>query len=147
MLVAGVDSSAQSTKVVLCQAGDGAVIGRGRAPHSPGTECNPADWWAVLQQAGEGLLGQAAVVAVAGQQHGLVALDEDGKVIMPELWNDLRSAGDTRTLRRRARPAWWASETGRVPDASCAVTKLHWLAEHEPGHAPVPPRSCSRTTG
>jgi hypothetical protein len=60
------DSSTQSTKVVLCQAGDGTVIGRCSAPHPPGTECDPAGWWAALQQAGEGLLGQAAALAVAG---------------------------------------------------------------------------------
>ena len=66
MLVAGVVSSTQSTTVVLRQAGDGTVIGRGSAPHPPGAECDPADWWAALQQAGGGLLGQAAVFAVAG---------------------------------------------------------------------------------
>jgi sugar (pentulose or hexulose) kinase len=42
MLVAGVDSSTQSTKVVLCDAGDGTVVGRGSAPHPPGTEAGPA---------------------------------------------------------------------------------------------------------
>jgi xylulokinase len=50
MLVAGVDSSTQSTKVVLCQARDGTVIGRGSAPHPPGTECDLADWWAALRR-------------------------------------------------------------------------------------------------
>jgi hypothetical protein len=33
MLVAGVDSSTQSCKVVLCDADDGTVVGRGSAPH------------------------------------------------------------------------------------------------------------------
>jgi xylulokinase len=41
MLVAGVDSSTQSTKVVLCRAADGEVVGRGSAPHPGGTECDP----------------------------------------------------------------------------------------------------------
>ena len=41
MLVAGVDSSTQSTKVLLCQAEDGAVVGQGAAPHPDGTECDP----------------------------------------------------------------------------------------------------------
>ena len=42
MLVAGVDSSTQSTKVVLCRAEDGQVVGLGSAPHPAGTECDPA---------------------------------------------------------------------------------------------------------
>ena len=35
MLAAGVDSSTQSTKVVLCQAGGGTVMGRGSTPILP----------------------------------------------------------------------------------------------------------------
>ncbi len=38
MLVAGIDSSTQSTKVVLCRAEDGQVVGQGSAPHPAGTE-------------------------------------------------------------------------------------------------------------
>ena len=75
MLVAGVDSSTQSTKVLLCQADDGTVVGRGSAPHPGGTEADPAAWWAALPQAGDGLLDRAAAVGVAGQQHGMVVLD------------------------------------------------------------------------
>jgi len=45
MLVAGVDSSTQSTKVLLCQAQDGTVIKQASAPHPDGTECDPERWW------------------------------------------------------------------------------------------------------
>ncbi len=137
MLVAGVDSSTQSTKVVLCDADDGTVIGRGQAPHPPGTEADPEVWWSALQQAGDGLLERAAAVGVAGQQHGMVALDEDGKVIRPALlWNDLRSAGAAAELVGEfGGPEWWAAKTGSVPTASFTVTKLRWLAEHEPANA------------
>jgi xylulokinase len=141
MLVAGVDSSTQSTKVVLCDADDGAVLGRGSALHPPGTEADPADWWTALRRAGDGLLDRAAAVGVAGQQHGMIVLDSGGEVIRPALlWNDLRSAGAAAELvRELGGPRWWASETGSVPTASFTVTKLRWLAEHEPAHA-------SRTT-
>ncbi len=137
MLVAGVDSSTQSTKIVLCQAEDGTVVGRGSAPHPGGTECDPAAWWSALRQAGEGLLDRAAAVAVAGQQHGMVALDGDGEVIRPALlWNDMRSAAAAAALiRERGGPLWWATQTGSVPTASFTVTKLRWLAEDEPEHA------------
>ncbi|MGN6176885.1 MAG: FGGY family carbohydrate kinase [Streptosporangiaceae bacterium] len=137
MLVAGVDSSTQSTKVLLCRADDGTVVGQGSAPHPDGTETDPAAWWAALAKAGEGLLDQAAAVGVAGQQHGMVVLDEAGAVIRPALlWNDLRSAPAAAALiRERGGPLWWATQTGSVPTASFTVTKLRWLAEHEPQHA------------
>jgi xylulokinase len=136
MLVAGVDSSTQSTKVVLCRAEDGQVVGRGSAPHPPGTECDPRAWWTALQQAGDGLLHRAAVVGVAGQQHGMIVLDDAGQVIRPALlWNDLRSAAAAAALVREHGAAWWAGHTGSVPTGSFTVTKLRWLAEHEPASA------------
>jgi xylulokinase len=64
MLVAGVDSSTQSTKVVLCRSEDGEPVGQGTAPHPPGTECDPQAWWTALLSAGDGLLRQAAAVAL-----------------------------------------------------------------------------------
>jgi xylulokinase len=137
MLVAGVDSSTQSTKVVLCDAADGTLVGTASAPHPPGTEVDPRAWWAALQQAGEGLLSRAAAVAVAGQQHGSVVLDAEGTVIRPALlWNDVRSAGAAEDLvSGHGGPAWWAEVTGSVPTASFTVTKLRWLAENEPVNA------------
>ena len=137
MLVAGVDSSTQSTKILLCRAEDGTVVARGSAPHPGGTECDPAAWWSALQQAGDGLLERADAVAVAGQQHGMIVVDEAGRVIRPALlWNDLRSAAAaTALIAERGGPAWWAEHTGSVPNASFTVTKLRWLADHEPEHA------------
>jgi xylulokinase len=137
MLVAGVDCSTQSTKVLLCDAADGTVVGRGSAPHPGGTECDPAAWWAALLQAGVGLLERAAAVGVAAQQHGMIVLDDAGQVIRPALlWNDLRSAAAAAELiGELGGRSWWAETTGSVPTASFTVTKLRWLAEHEPASA------------
>jgi xylulokinase len=137
MLVAGVDCSTQSTKVVLCEAADGTVIAEGSAPHPDGTQCDPRAWWDALQRAGDGLIDRAAAIAVAGQQHGMVTLDRDGAVIRPALlWNDMRSAGAAEELVAEfGGPQWWAEQTGSVPTASFTVSKLRWLAEHEPANA------------
>ena len=137
MLVAGVDSSTQSTKVVLCRADDGSVLDERSAPHPAGTECDPTAWWAALRQAGGDLLHRAAAIGVAGQQHGMIVLDHAGQVIRPALlWNDLRSAGAAADLiSEQGGPAWWATHTGSVPTASFTVTKLRWLADHEPANA------------
>jgi xylulokinase len=133
MLVAGVDSSTQSTKVLLCQAEDGTVIGQAAAPHPDGTESDPELWWRALGEAGDGLLDRADAIGVAAQQHGMVVLDQAGHVIRPALlWNDMRSAPQaTELIAELGGPAEWARRTGSVPTASFTVTKLRWLAEHE----------------
>lgn len=136
-LVAGVDSSTQSTKVLLCQAEDGAIVAEAAAPHPDGTECHPRYWWDALETAGRGLLERADAVGVAAQQHGMVAIDEAGEVIRPAmLWNDVKSAPQARELVAEfGGPAEWAARTGSVPTMSFTVTKLRWLAENEPEHA------------
>jgi xylulokinase len=137
MLVAGIDSSTQSTKVLLCQADDGTIVGQASAPHPDGTECDPERWWDALAKAGDGLLDRADAIGVAAQQHGMVVMDASGQVIRPALlWNDVRSAPQARALiSELGGPREWARATGSVPTASFTVTKLRWLAEHEPDAA------------
>jgi xylulokinase len=142
-LVAGVDSSTQSCKVVVRDAESGRLVREGRASHPDGTEVDPAAWARALESAigDAGGLADVAAVAVGGQQHGMVCLDEDGEVVRPALlWNDTRSAQAAADLTaelgageagRRA----WADAVGLVPVASFTVTKLRWLAEHEPANA------------
>ncbi|MEV4390213.1 xylulose kinase, partial [Micromonospora sp. NPDC049580] len=76
-LVAGVDSSTQSCKVVIRDAETGALLRQGRAPHPDGTEVDPEAWWQALRTAAHEAPGLAdlAAVSVAGQQHGMVCLD------------------------------------------------------------------------
>ncbi|RIV36591.1 xylulokinase [Micromonospora radicis] len=138
-LVAGVDSSTQSCKVVVRDAETGALVRQGRAPHPDGTEVDPSAWWSALQAAIEaaGGLADVAAVSVAGQQHGMVCLDEAGQVIRPALlWNDTRSADAAAELVAEAGGGrFWADAVGSVPVASFTVTKLRWLARHEPANA------------
>jgi xylulokinase len=141
-LVAGIDSSTQSCKIVIRETETGALVREGRAPHPDGTEVDPRAWADALRDAvaQAGGLDDVAAVSVAGQQHGMVCLDEDGEVVRPALlWNDTRSADAAAQLvtelgdgdaERGARA--WADAVGSVPVASFTVTKLRWLAEHEP---------------
>ncbi|MBD3689556.1 xylulose kinase [Nanchangia anserum] len=133
--VAGVDSSTQSCKVVICDPATGEVVRQGRASHPDGTQVHPDHWWEAFLAAAEaaGGLDDVAALSVGGQQHGLVCLDADGNVIRPALlWNDTRSAPAAQRLREDMGEQWWARETGCVPVASFTLTKLAWLAEHEP---------------
>ncbi|WP_138444965.1 xylulokinase [Sinomonas susongensis] len=144
-LVAGVDSSTQSCKVVVRDAETGALVRFGSAPHPAGTEVHPDAWWDALQAAvaAAGGLDDVAAISVGGQQHGMACLDSEGEVVRPALlWNDTRSARAASDLVKEAGDGdiaagarWWAEQTGTVPVASITATKLRWLAENEPENA------------
>ncbi len=51
------------------------------------------------------------------------------------LWNDVRSAPQARAMVERLGAQTWADSVGSVPVPSFTVTKLAWLAEHEPENA------------
>jgi xylulokinase len=134
-LVAGVDSSTQSCKVVIREARTGRVVRSGRAPHPDGTEVDPSGWWGAFGSAvrDAGGLDDVAAIAIGGQQHGLVALDVDGRVVRPALlWNDTRSAGAAADLVDELGAAAWVDRVGLVPVASFTATKLRWVRDHEP---------------
>lgn len=137
-LVAGVDSSTQSCKVIVCDSESGEIVRSGRAGHPDGTQIDPAHWWRALREAVSqaGGLDDVAAISVGGQQHGMVALDADGEVIRPAmLWNDTTSADAAAALVEEFGAGSWADAVGTVPPASLTVTKLRWLAEHEPDNA------------
>ncbi|MDV2979201.1 UNVERIFIED_CONTAM: xylulokinase [Actinomycetes bacterium ARC8] len=144
-LVAGIDSSTQSCKVVIRDAATGALIRSGRASHPEGTEVDPEFWFTALQAAiaQAGGLDDVAAVSVGGQQHGMVVLDESGTVIRPALlWNDTRSAqsatdiiSDAGDGDMEAGAKYWAQRTGTLPVSSITLTKLRWLKDNEPANA------------
>jgi len=134
-LVAGVDSSTQSCKIVVCDAQTGAVLRTARAPHPDGTEVDPRAWWDAWSAASsDGILDGVEAIAVGGQQHGMVTLDADDDIVRPALlWNDTRSARAAADLVEEFGGAQaWADQIGIVPVAAITATKLRWLARHEP---------------
>ncbi len=139
-LVAGVDSSTGACKVEVRRATTGEVVATGRAPHPdvqpPRSEQHPDSWWAAFQLAWAAAgAPTVAAISVAGQQHGMVTLDEAGEVIRPaKLWNDTESAPDAGWLVKQlaSGAAGWAAATGSVPVAAFTVTKLSWLHRSEP---------------
>lgn len=142
--IAGVDSSTQSTKVVLYDADDGRAVGTGASPHPrtypPVSEQDPRAWWTALGHALHDAADAAAVplrevtaISVAAQCHGLVALDRDGEVLRPaKLWNDTTSAPQMTALLERLPAAEWIRRVGSVPTSAFTVSKLLWLRENEP---------------
>jgi len=138
-IIAGVDSSTQSVKVVLRNALTGQLIRQGRASHPEGTQVDPSKWKSALDEAIEqaGGLSDVSAISIAGQQHGMVALDSSGEIIRPAiLWNDTRSAKEAEDLNREeGGNAEIARKVGSVLVASFTATKLRWLADHEPQNA------------
>ncbi|PAU69388.1 xylulose kinase [Bifidobacterium italicum] len=153
-LVAGVDTSTQSCKVRVTDARTGALVRFGQAKHPSGTTVDPEAWWRAFLEASAqaGGLDDVAAIAVGGQQHGMVLLDEHGRVIRDAmLWNDVSSAPQAEELITmlgargdghdgadavHARGvARWVEAVGSSPVASYTLTKIKWVTEHEPDHA------------
>lgn len=125
--------------MVVRDADTGVLVRYGRAPHPDGTEVDPAAWAHALDAAMAAAGGLAGIdaVSVAAQQHGMIALDAAGGVVRPALlWNDTRSAPQAAALvAELGGGAAWARAVGSVPVASFTITKLRWMAEHEPRFA------------
>ena len=142
-IVIGVDSSTQSTKVELRDLDSGELVSTGRAAHpdtgaAPLSETNPNEWLKAFNTALETATANKAqtkfaAISVAGQQHGLVTLDHDHKVVRnAKLWNDTQSAPDAQWCVDQRGAAWWAEHVGSVPVASFTVSKLSWIKRLEP---------------
>ncbi len=139
----GIDLGTSGVKLLLVAA-DGRILAENAQtypvsyPQSGWSEQDPEDWYAaVLQGLKELLAGQdkslVRGISFGGQMHGLVALDSRDSVIRPAiLWNDGRTAEETKylneTVGREKLSAW----TGNIAFAGFTAPKLLWLKEHEP---------------
>ncbi|MDT5266849.1 MAG: xylulokinase, partial [Mycobacterium sp.] len=145
-LVAGIDSSTQSCKVVVCDAETGDTVRSGSEPHPGGTEIDPVRWWSALQAAivGAGGLDDVAAISVGAQQHGMICLDASGSLVRDALlWNDTRSSGAAADLvAELGGPGEWAKRVGVVPVASITAAKLRWLADTESRNADATAAVC-----
>lgn len=132
-IVAGIDSSTQSCKILRVDAETGEVLEKASAPHPDGTAIHPDRWWEAFQQAGGETLHDVDALSVSAQQHGMVALDAANKPVHDALlWNDVRSAPQAEALRDHFGAQFWATNIGVVPVSSFTITKLAWLAEAHP---------------
>lgn len=145
-IVAGLDSSPDFTRIVVCDADTGAVLKQGYAPHpteGPDGAGRPSDvdpqaWLLSLgEAAGGGLLEGVQAIGVSAQQNAVVPLDQHGNTVRPALvGNDRRAQVAAADLidGLGSREAW-AQAVGCVPQAAHPVTKLRWLAKTEPESA------------
>ena len=96
-------------------------------------EADPAAWWQALCDAVEELhqtgvdLSGVQSVALTGQMHTAVLLDENDQPLKPTiLWLDRRAVEETKELVDRFKlPPYYLNSTYTLP-------KLYWLAKHRP---------------
>ena len=146
MAFLGIDCGTQGTKALLI-AQNGDVLGRGYARHeiierSNGAREQQPQWWvdalkvAVAAAMAAHPHAPVRALAVSGQQHGLVVLDETQQVIRPaKLWNDTETAPqNAQLIAAFGGAAQWLDRFGIVPLTGYTVSKLLWLKEAEPEH-------------
>jgi xylulokinase len=139
-LVAGVDSSTKSTKVVIVDSDDGSIVASATSPHPsttpPHSEQDPTVWWRALSRAWSDcgpITRSVKAMSIAAQQHGLVALDADDTPVHPaKLWNDSESAAQSDALTRELGAEEWARRCGSVLTPSFTITKMAWLRDTHP---------------
>ncbi len=149
MIYLGIDVGTQSTKTLAVDGETGAVLASASAGYDliPGLppghkEQDPQVWLDSVDEtvgrvlATLGDKGRARVrgIGVSGQQHGLVCLDAQDRVIRPaKLWNDTSTAPECEEIMAAVggRERFLAL-TGNVLPPGFTASKILWLKKKEP---------------
>jgi xylulokinase len=135
----GIDVGTTGVKA-LAVATDGRVLAKAEegyplsTPRAGWSEQDPEDWW----RATERVLAQLgpleiAGIGLSGQMHGLVCLDEAGRVLRPAiLWNDQRTAAECAEIEQRVGLERLIALTGNRALTGFTAPKLLWVRRHEP---------------
>ena len=143
MLFIGVDLGTSAVKLLLMDE-DGKihnVVSKEYPlyfPHPGWSEQNPDDWY---EQTMRGLReltaecdrNQIRGISFGGQMHGLVALDEEDRVLRPAiLWNDGRTGKQTDYLNQVIGKEKLSACTANIAFAGFTAPKILWMRENEP---------------
>ncbi|MGF1679098.1 MAG: xylulokinase [Candidatus Methylacidiphilales bacterium] len=146
----GVDSGTQGTKAVLMEGKTGRVLAQAGSSYGflpltePGVkEQHPKTWVAALEKTVKEVVTRSGVnpaqikaLGISGQQHGMVALDEKGKVIRPaKLWCDTSTAAQADAIvKKMGGLKKLVALTGNGLPAGFTASKIAWLKQVEPEH-------------
>lgn len=146
-LYIGIDSGTQGTKGVVMSERSGALVAQSYHGYElienerGGREQHPNSWTGACEKVFADLLSAPEVnpaavraIGVSGQQHGMVALDSEGRVIRPaKLWCDTETAPQCRTITTRSGGEQAVLEAiGNQVAAGFTASKVLWLMENEP---------------
>ena len=137
----GIDVGTSATKGLAIDPG-GSVLATAEAPYPlstprPGwSEQDPEDWWRATESVLADLAnaaGAPAGIGLSGQMHGLVALDNDDRVLRPAiLWNDQRTQAECDEIENTIGLERLIALTGNRALTGFTAPKLLWLRNHEP---------------
>lgn len=101
------------------------------------SEQNPLDWKKALldglKKISSGVEENISALAIDGQMHGLVALDEKMNVIRNAiLWNDSRSYEEVEYLNTAIGKEFLLKETGNIAYSGFTLPKILWMKKNEP---------------
>ncbi|MFL6276499.1 MAG: xylulokinase [Blastocatellia bacterium] len=144
-LLLGIDISTTGAKALLTDEA-GRVVASASNPLTLSTprplwsEQQPEDWWRAIAASIRQALAEAnvtgdqvAAIGLTGQMHGLVLLDERGKVLRPAiLWNDQRCGAECDLIRERLGTERLIQLTGNDALTGFTAPKIVWVQRHEP---------------
>ena len=142
----GMDVGTGGTRAVVVD-GAGKIVGSASSAHAPfradhpgWAEQDPEDWWRAAQEAIHGALASTpeprqtiAAIALTGQMHGAVMLDENGAVLRPSLiWCDTRTQPECDWLTEKIGYERLIELTCNPALPNFTLTKLLWVKTHQP---------------
>lgn len=143
----GIDCGTQGTKAVVFDPDKGEIVGAGHATHEiiaddrGRREQHPSWWIAAAKTAVRAAVERSGVapdaikaVGCSGQQHGLVMLDGEGKVLREaKLWNDMETADANREITAEAGgEVALARRLGTSVPVGYTASKIRWMMKREP---------------
>jgi len=148
MLFVGIDSGTQSSKAVVLDAGSGKIVATAQEAYgciaglpAGHMEQHPETWVSAVgkvlgscfEQLGE-RRKEVRGIGVSGQQHGMVALDADDKVVRPaKLWCDTSTTAQCEQMAGAfAGAAGLIELAGNAVPPGFTAPKILWMKQNEP---------------
>jgi len=143
----GIDIGTTGAKALLLDAANGVVQASATTeyptliPHPLWAEQNPADWWAATVTSIRAVLhddniqpDQVVGIGLTGQMHGLVLLDQRGRVLRPcIMWNDQRTGAQCAAITERIGAHKLLELIANPVLPGFTAPKIIWVRENEPG--------------
>ena len=143
--VMGIDLGTSSVKAVLMNREGKTTVAAGREyeimiSHAGYAVQDPEDWWRKTKEAAVQVLAHERAlpdsvkgIGFSGQMHGLVALDREGKPLMPAvIWMDQRAGAQQKRIMELVREKGLEKELMNKPLTGMMICSLLWVKDNEP---------------